>query len=115
MRIRLQLRRMNGELLQLRRKLRLRILIWRKRRLLPWREQMIPYDVYDTLHIIRPACQSQNGVLLRHHDTELTKRAITAVQAMPTSPELVAIALGPIIGSTVPIGYLLGRSFINPL
>src|SRR4051812_35847067 len=80
---------------------------------------MIPNLVHDRLHIRGFAGDSHYRILLGHHDAELAHRSVTSVKIVPTTPELIAIALLPItllvFGSKRHVGNLKRGSFLNPL
>ncbi|MNE79281.1 hypothetical protein D3C80_1757480 [compost metagenome] len=57
------------------------------------RKQQFPYRIHYLLQLICAAGNRDDGILLRHNDTELAKSPVAPVNVMPASPELVTIAL----------------------
>src|SRR5579885_2341564 len=70
------------------------------------REEMVPDDIQNPLHIGGAACHRQNHLLLREHDAKLPKGPVSPIGLMPTAPELEAVALGPITVRIISAGNL---------
>ena len=61
------------------------------------RQQVLPDQVQLALHVAGLGGDGHHGVLLRHDDHELAESAVAAEGVMPAAPELVAVALQPVV------------------
>ena len=83
---------------------------------------MFPDQVQLALHVAGLGSDRHHGVLLRHHDHELPEGTVAAEGIMPAAPELVAIALQPVVLIVRTTGLcgqrlldLEGRCLLHPL
>ena len=60
-------------------------------------QQMVPDQVQFALHVADLSGNRNHGVLLRHDDHVLAEGAVAAEGMVPAAPELVAIALEPVV------------------
>ena len=58
---------------------------------------MVPHEVNFALHIADLGVDRDDRVLLRHDDHVLAERAIAAVGVVTAAPELIAVALQPVV------------------
>ena len=58
---------------------------------------MFPDQVQLALHVAAFAGDRNDRVLVRHHDRELAESAVAAKGPVGATPELVAVALQPVI------------------
>jgi hypothetical protein len=76
---------------------------------------VFPHEVHHGLHVARPAGDGHHGILNRHHDAELAEGSVSAIDAVTTTPELVAVALVPIALRVAAVGGLAQRGRFDPL
>src|SRR5215510_14289971 len=60
------------------------------------RQEFLPYEVQNRLHITQTARDGDDRVLLRQNNAILAERAVAAICAVAATPELIAIALIPV-------------------
>jgi hypothetical protein len=78
------------------------------------RQQMLPHQIESGLHIGQATGDRNYRVLVGQDDAVLPERAIAAVGAVATSPELITVALLPVAFGVASVGGLpLSRS-IDP-
>ena len=78
-------------------------------------QQRFPELVEQSGHVTDTAGHRDDRVLFGQDDAELPEGTITPVGSVATSPELVAIALLPVVARIAAIGDLFGRGGPDPV
>src|SRR5215510_15657986 len=60
------------------------------------RQEFLPYEIQNRLHVKQTARDGDDRVLLRQNNAILAERAVAAICAVAATPELIAIALIPV-------------------
>src|SRR5262245_57246577 len=60
------------------------------------RQEFLPYEIQNRLHVTQTARDGDDRVLLRQNNAILAERAVAAICAVAATPELIAIALIPV-------------------
>src|SRR5262249_42782094 len=87
--------------------------IGQRNRLDRW-EQLVPDQVEHRLHILHAAGDRDHGVLFGEDEAILSERAVAAVGAMAAAPELVAVALVPVVLGVAAVRSLPRRGRLAP-
>ena len=78
------------------------------------RQELVPDQVQDGLHVLDAAGDGDHGVLLGQHDAVLPEGPVAAIGAVAAAPELVAVALVPVAFGIAPVGGLPRGGRLHP-
>src|SRR5262249_46732316 len=78
------------------------------------RQQMLPDEIEDRLHVADATGDGEHGILLGHHEAELAEGAVAPVRPVAAAPELVAVALRPVAVLARAVGDLLAGRLLHP-
>src|SRR5262245_26688187 len=71
------------------------------------RQEFLPHEIQNRLHIPQSAGDGDHRVLLRQHYAISAERAVAAIGAVAATPELITIALIPVAHGTTAIRRLI--------
>ena len=58
---------------------------------------MLPHEIKFALHVSTFAVDRDDGVVFGHDERELAERAVAAKRVVRAAPELIAVALQPVV------------------
>lgn len=67
-------------------------------------QQFLPDQIQYGLHIADACGDGDDGILQRHDDAKLSKRAIAPIAIVAAAPKLVAVPLLPVPGEIAAVG-----------